>query len=154
LTGASPAVLASVSRPAVLDESGEITGSGGAVVLEPDTWVGKPLPLLAHIDIGPELQQGEWITVLYRRHCADCQALLECLATDVGAPHEAGVRLAVVEVPMHRDGSEVPIHLPARAVVGRLDKARTWHVSTPTILRVSDGRVVGVDAAKELLTGY
>jgi hypothetical protein len=153
LAGATIAAAASY-RPSVLDESGEITGSGRVVTLEPEKWVGKRFPLLRHIDTGRELDRGNWLVVLYKPDCGNCRALLERLAHDGAESDEKGAELAVVEVPTGRGRTDARITLPARAVVGRLDDARTWHVSTPTILRVNDGRVVGVNAGKKQWPGY
>jgi hypothetical protein len=147
-------VLASVNRPAVLDESGEITGLGGAVVLEPETWIGKPLPLLAHIDIGPELQQGEWIIVLYRGDCRKCHALLERLALENRLLGAGQRQVALVEVGDHLVDSRAGRDVSSWAASGRLDPAHHWHVSTPTIVHLENGRVVGVRSGDSIVPGF
>ncbi|HEV3137075.1 MAG TPA: MauE/DoxX family redox-associated membrane protein, partial [Pirellulales bacterium] len=48
-------------------------GSDPVEVLEPQTWIGLPLPLLAHIDIGSEIAKGRWRVVLIRHDCSECQ---------------------------------------------------------------------------------
>jgi len=144
LTGASAGVLASVSRPAVLDESGEITGSGRVVVLEPEKWVGKPLPLLAHIDIGPELQQGEWIIVLYRRDCRKCHELLERLEAESRLLGACERQVALVELSDYAVDSRAQRDVTSWALPGRLDPRRRWHAAAPTLLHVENGQVVAV----------
>jgi hypothetical protein len=154
LLGGATVAAPATYRPAVLNESGEITGSGRVVVLEPETWIGNRLPLLGQIDIGRQLERGNWLVVLYKPDCGNCRALLERLTHDGAESDEKGAKLAVVEVPTERDRSDAQITLPAHAVVGRLDDARTWRVSTPTILRLSDGRVVSAGAGKEQWAGF
>ena len=41
-------------------------------VLEPETWVGKELPILEHIDIAESLKKGTWLVLLYHYDCPDC----------------------------------------------------------------------------------
>jgi hypothetical protein len=151
--GASAAVLAGASRPAVLHESGEITGSGRVVVLEPDTWVGKRLPLLAHIDIGPELGQGDWLVVLYRRDCRKCHALLERLEVESRFMGDGGTLVAVVEVGDYPEVEQVERQFAPWASPGRLDPQYRWHVSTPAVLHVVNDQVVGVDNGSVTVPG-
>jgi hypothetical protein len=60
-----------VSTPILaLNEPAEVTSQ--YEVLEPETWVGKKLPILEHIDIGEKLSKGNWLILLYHHDCPDC----------------------------------------------------------------------------------
>jgi len=56
--------ILALNEPAVVTSSYE--------VLEPETWVGKKLPILQHIDIGEKLSRGNWLILLYHHDCPDC----------------------------------------------------------------------------------
>jgi len=71
--GVPVAILAARYEPAMLTPQGEIVGDESVVLLEPETWVGQPCPILSHIDIGRELARGQWIVVLYHHDCPHCQ---------------------------------------------------------------------------------
>ncbi|MHC4744591.1 MAG: hypothetical protein ACYS8Z_21980 [Planctomycetota bacterium] len=53
-----------------LNEPAVVTGSSG--VLEAETWVGKKLPILEHIDIGQKLSRGRRLILFYHHDYADC----------------------------------------------------------------------------------
>ena len=111
-----------------LAEMGGGLGNKRTVLLEPEKWVGKGFPLFDYIDIGSELEFGEWIVVLYREQCPSCQeavARYEALARDLaGAP--GAPRVALVEVaPSHGDS-----RLPGSAcVLGRLRNVTQWIIA-------------------------
>jgi len=133
-------------RPAVLEDSGDIFGDSEFVVLEPEGWVGKPFPLLKHIDIGDRLARGRWIVVLYHHDCPNCQdAVLryEHLAQELG--HCPGVtRIALVEMfPYAPPGDRVSL-AGSSCSLGRLSNTKKWSLLTPTMLRVSERRVLAV----------
>ena len=48
-------------------------------VLEPETWVGKELPILEYIDIAEMLKKGTWLVLLYHYDCPDCKSTLDLL---------------------------------------------------------------------------
>ncbi|MHC4475226.1 MAG: hypothetical protein ACYTEL_06260 [Planctomycetota bacterium] len=54
-----------------------VNASSSYEVLEPETWVGKKLPILEHIDIGESLKKGNWLILLYRHDCPDCTGAIE-----------------------------------------------------------------------------
>ena len=42
-------------------------------VLEPETWIGKELPILEYIDIADQLKKGTWLILFYHHDCPDCR---------------------------------------------------------------------------------
>ena len=112
----------------------------GLVVLKPETWTGRPFPLLEHVAIPASLDSGRWTVVLYRHDCADCLRDLprhEALAKRL-AEERSGHRVALVSVPPHAGGAD-----PSTAAVrGRLDQRRDWFVSVPAVVELRAGIVV------------
>lgn len=109
--------------------------AGGYVILEPESWVGQQLPIAQYIDL--DLSNGEWIVLLHRHDCSECQAAVpqyERLAASLplGSP-----RVALVEIPPF--GGEV-VTEPICARV-KLGGDRDWFVQTPMEIRLRDGIV-------------
>jgi hypothetical protein len=128
-------VTLSVWPPARLaDGSGAF--AAGLVVLEPETWAGKPLPLRGHIDgdAADAVMSGRWTVVLHRHDCASCREQLPVYERRAAA----GERVALVELPPY--GQEE--RATSEAVRGRLDATREWFVQTPAEIVVQDGIVV------------
>jgi hypothetical protein len=132
----------SAYQAAALADSGDLIGSGKSVVLEPENWVGKPLPLLRYIDLGNQLTSGRWVVVLYRHDCPHCQRTVpQCAAHARELAARTGTRVALVEMPPY---AESPAWLGdgiSTCVLGRLSDSRLWFVRTPVILTVEDGVV-------------
>jgi hypothetical protein len=141
-----PGVLAMANySPTIVAADGSIVGPGGVVVLEPQTWVGSPMPLLRHVDIGKQLSKGEWAVVLYRQDCARC---IEAIPEYIQMAHDLkerrdGCRLAFVELPPYGRGAN-PFHEIAACVTGRLSEEKTWFVETPVEIKLIDGSVASV----------
>lgn len=105
---------------------------GDLVILEPEQWIGKKLPIADFIDV--DLSTGEWVVLLHRHDCLDCQEAVpkyEQLAL-------AGIRVALVEVPPY-GGSESHV---GEYRSGRLHEDREWFVQTPVEIQLRDGVVV------------
>ena len=123
-----------------LSDAGEILGDGSLVVLEPEDWGGRQLPLLPFIDIGERLSRGRWLAVLYRHDCPRCQEAIRQVMDQGQGGADGAPTLALIEVP--------PYAVPARplgsgsVVRGRLSEAQDWFLQTPCFLSLRDGRVV------------
>jgi hypothetical protein len=113
---------------------GVLQMAGELIVLEPEKWVGKTLPIAEFIDL--DLSTGEWTVLLHRHDCPDCQEAVpkyEQLAT-------TGTRVALVEVPPFGE-----IHPGETAChYGRLTEKREWFVKTPVEITLRAGVVVGI----------
>ncbi len=121
-------------QAAAINETGDISGQSGFVVLEPETWIGKRLPILNHIDIADQLDKGHWIVILYHHQCPVCRKLIskhEQLPRVLGRLHDA-VRVALVEIPPRSGIGIVPSD--SLSLLGNLSEARQWFVATPTVL--------------------
>jgi uncharacterized membrane protein YphA (DoxX/SURF4 family) len=113
---------------------------GQRVVLRPEDWRGKCLPLLPHIDIGSRLAGGRWTVMLYRRNCEACRAAIQryrerSKASD-GRP--GATRIALVEIPPYSRGSDSETWPEGAFVLGRLDNSRNWSIRTPTEVTLQD----------------
>ncbi|MBI2479136.1 MAG: hypothetical protein HYV60_11035 [Planctomycetia bacterium] len=94
-----------------VDELGPgVTRSWSGVVLEPDAWVGKQLPVVSEIASGDALMHGAWRILIYSSQCPHCT---EVVAN--GPPRwsreESGRRIAMIN--LHRDTTDRPAG-PAR----------------------------------------
>jgi hypothetical protein len=133
------------AQAARLNDADELPEPGSKIVIDPQDWIGRRLPLLSHIDIGERLQSGDWVMVLYRRDCQSCHEQLPLLFPALRRIPLSGERrtsVALVEVPFNSLrsyflGNERPdawVKLPA---------GPQWIVQTPLFLRVQDGIVRG-----------
>jgi hypothetical protein len=116
LLGATLLMRYAQTRSAQAD--GLLASAGNLVILEPEQWVGKPLPIAEAIDV--DLAQGEWIVLLHRHDCPDCQAAVpryEQLALQE--------RVALVEVPPYDD---LHVSTTGAAHRGQLSSDREWFV--------------------------
>ena len=130
------------SRTSALNAEGVIVGSGGLVILEPEKWIGRPLPIVLHIDIGSQLASGRWTIVLYHHDCPKCQEALpkyEQLASRHASKPDP-VRIALVEVPPYgrMPGHE---HGTTPTACGRLSSKREWFVQAPVEITLEHGVV-------------
>ncbi len=153
--GAPAAIAMGTYEGTVLGGDGIIVGTDNLVVLEPEKWVGRPMPLLPFIQDAPSpfspgqkplrerLVEGEWIVVFYRHDCPKCQEELpkyEVLArrsvVDPDAP-----RVALIEIPPYGKLHKQLLPADTACVFGRLNDGKDWFVETPVQLTVRDGEV-------------
>ena len=88
-------------------------------VLDPETWIGRALPILEHIDIAEQIQEGTWLVLFYHHDCPDCRRALPQyaqMARDL-AGNEDSLRIALIEVPPYGPEPAWPATLPDRAVI-------------------------------------
>lgn len=111
-----------------------------AILVDPQGWEGKRLPLLEWIDIGEDLSDGRWQILFYHHDCPDCQkALLDWISDSGGATSEE--RFAVIEVPPYGELAEVEAAISLGWAYGRLTDERPWFLRTPLRIQVQDGIV-------------
>ena len=145
--------------PARLGEDGQILGDDPYVFLEPETWPGRRLPLLAHIvDVPPaakgvsstdargQLARGQWTVVLYRHNCSHCQESVPkfekmCLTAGPGGGF---TKVAMIELPPYAPPGKSLLSPNSPCVRGRLSDRRQWFVQTPVALFLADGAVTGL----------
>jgi uncharacterized membrane protein YphA (DoxX/SURF4 family) len=59
--------------PVTLAEDADEVDDGRVVWLAPQQWVGRPFPLVRHIDGGARLGSGTWIIMFHHWRCARCR---------------------------------------------------------------------------------
>jgi thiol-disulfide isomerase/thioredoxin len=109
-------------------------------VLEPETWVGKELPILEYLDIGEQLKTGTWLLLFYHYDCPHCQEVIpiyEQMARDLKG-NEDFLRIALVEVPPY--GGR-PVSEAASCALGRLPNVKEWFVTTPAVMLIENSEV-------------
>jgi hypothetical protein len=109
-------------------------------VLEPETWVGKELPILEYIDIAETLKKGTWLVLLYHYDCPDCGRAIpmyEQMARDLSG-NEDFMRIALIEIPPYGRG---PVSENCPCTLGRLPETKEWFVTTPAVALLADGKV-------------
>jgi hypothetical protein len=116
---------------------------GQLVVLEPEKWVGKRLPILKYIDKHEELSGGKWTIILYRHDCYECREEVPKFqekAQENAGQYDGG-GMAFVEMPPYGKTDElIPPQSPCLSC--RLNDAHDWFVQTPVVIRVNDGVVI------------
>jgi len=134
ILGISVPILA-FNEPAMVTSSYE--------VLEPETWVGKELPILEHINLAESLEKGTWLVLLYHYDCPGCAVAIlkyEKMARDLEG-NEDFLRIALIAVPPY---GQSPVGENSPCALGRLAETKEWFVTTPAVALLSDGNVVSV----------
>jgi hypothetical protein len=140
-------------RPARLSDDGAIIGDDRFVVLEPQQWIGKRLPLLGHIDLGDQLARGQWTLVLYHHDCPHCQESLPQIKKLAGtflntksssSKSNTGGRFALVEMPPYTPKDSDAAVSKLNCTTAKLSNSRDWFAVTPTLLSLKDGKVTTV----------
>ena len=154
---AAPVAMVVASRAAIgsSDETGITVGVGSIVLLEPEKWPGKGLPILKNIDVRDHLTKGSWTLVLYRHDCPHCMEEVPKYerwarehAGDLDAPHVALIEMPPYGIPIVKpDPGDVVSLSPLR---GRLDDTKEWFVQTPVVLSLRDGIVLADPASPPL----
>jgi thiol-disulfide isomerase/thioredoxin len=126
--------------PTVLAD--DLPSGSGVVVLDSDTWIGKRLPILKHIDVGDRLATGDWVVLLHRAGCHTCEAALpvyrQLAAEGEFVAGKPGV--ALIAMPSEEPLGQVSgRHLE---LTGRLLPDRDWFATTPVALLLHDGIVL------------
>lgn len=127
----STALLVRYADSRTASADGLLTKAGDLVILEPEKWIGKPLPIAEFID--HDLSRGDWIVLLHRHDCPDCEEAV---------PHYERLaiarQVALVEVPPY---GEPQAAASGAAHCGRLNADREWFVQTPVEIQLTDGVV-------------
>jgi uncharacterized membrane protein YphA (DoxX/SURF4 family) len=128
-------------KPALLNTDGNIVGDSLAVILYPQDWIGKRLPLLDYIDSPKDISQGNWTLIFYGADCAKCEKHFDKLKKQNDFPNDSGNNIVCIEI-----GG-----LPQNALRHRFDDGvwfwgnlkpvKRWFVDTPTLLTIENGYV-------------
>jgi hypothetical protein len=112
-----------------------LTTFGDVTVVEPREWIGKELPILSMIDIGDELETGEWAVVFYHHNCSKCVSLIEQLS---GVDTPSRPQIAIVQLPPYGSLSAM-----SRFRYGKFGHEGSWFFPTPSIIHISNGKCTG-----------
>ena len=143
LVGVPAGYLMSSYAPAALADDGVITGPGNLVILEPEQWVGKRLPLLEHIDVGDRLSKGNWIALLYHDGCPDCAEAVpryRQIDRDLKASGD-DLAVAMIEIPPYGTSHNGIRTDRGRPLEGKLNDTKEWFVTTPAVVLLAGGLV-------------
>jgi hypothetical protein len=132
-----------------LSTLGEIVGDGKIVVLEPENWVGKRLPLLNFIDAPDALMEGKWLVLLYHHDCPKCREVIRNL-------HRTARKLAVsqvvlIELPPYGGYPEPSFPSEVKIIHTQLRGAHEWFVESPAAVLLKRGIVIGFRGDGDLL---
>lgn len=131
-----------------LNEPAKVTSS--YEVLEPETWIGKKLTIIEHIDIAASLERGEWVVIFYYSGCPDCMATLkQCkqFANNIrGTDLFQGIAF-VMAAPYGPEPNEEKEQL----IFGKLAKHKLL-VGTPLplVVLLRDGKVISMWGEKDV----
>lgn len=125
-----------------------------AVLLEPERWVGKRLPLLPYIRpswMQKKLTMGtkRVAVILVRRDCNRCQELIASLENNEGSNSVGPERLYLETSSSTRYLDGKGESSGVNAMWGYLCSEVDWYVETPVILVISGTRVVRVDVRRD-----
>jgi hypothetical protein len=113
-------------------------GSEEILIAEPDTWSSARFPMLEDIDVAEDLEEGNWLLVLYLPQCEVCQRVIKQCEERA---HSEGSWLALIVVQPDSSSRDEPYRSNHGVVHGRLRQGRSWIVRVPVCLRLRDGIV-------------
>ena len=125
-------VALALNKPATVTSSYE--------VLEPETWIGKRLPILEYIDIGKQLEKGNWLVLFYHYDCPECQKQLPKiwqLALELRG-NEDVLKIAICEIPPYNQESTLR---DSYLRVAKLMDKKKWFAETPSMILLRNNHV-------------
>jgi hypothetical protein len=102
------------------------------IQLEPENWVGKKFPLTSRFEQTANyemLLQGTWMIILIHTECQKC---LQVISSMEKQNHK---NIAIIEIPSDTVSPPIKTDFP----YFKLDENNSWYITTPTIIKLSDG---------------
>lgn len=128
-------------EPTVLNNNGTIIGESNFVVLEPEAWIGQPLPIGSMINVFDQMKHNECILLLYHYDCSKCREVLPRYEQLAANQLSDDSTIALVEVPPYSS----KLHSSTDKLLhGKLADTKDWFVSTPIEIRLENGVVTQV----------
>jgi hypothetical protein len=142
LLGVSAGIAMGTNRDTTMSDAGQVLAGGKIILLQPEMWIGKRLPLLPYIDNGAILSRGDWLVVFHRQGCQKCQERLPSFARLAAdwAGHPGKPRVVFVEMPPFTGRDVGPANMRF-VTAARLSDAKEWFVETPVAVMVKSGEV-------------
>lgn len=147
----SLAILAVTGCVLAFNEPAKV--ANGYEVLEPETWIGKGLPILKYIDISKQIKTSTWLVLFYHYDCPDCVTAISQYQRNAVelVNNEDLLKIAFIEIPPY--GRSIVRNSPDYAV-GKLLDIKEWFITTPAIVLLEgstvqaawEGKVLDLDA--------
>jgi len=123
--------------------------TGGLIVLDPPSWIGKPFPLLDEINGDADLRHGRWIVLLYHYDCEDCVRAIP-IYESLAAIHR-GFRVAFLAMPPVAAAGADPLADSPQSVRLTLRQDHDWFATTPVSVALKDGRVLAAVSGSDAI---
>lgn len=115
------------------------------VILDPQSWMDKPLEIIADVDSGEPLRHGRWIVVFYHYDCDSCRQAIpkyQALAAD-NQKSPIRPRVAFVAMPpLAPSAPEDPVQASPLYLELKLRPTHDWFATTPVVAALEDGQVL------------
>ena len=141
ISGLAALLTIVISTPILaLNKPANVTSS--YEVLEPETWIGKRLPILDYIDIGKQLEKGNWLVLFYHHDCPECQkAISACKQIAHNNKDNKDFQtIALIEVPPY--GKQALIGDMSNIRLGKLANIKSWLITTPVLLKLKESTII------------
>jgi len=114
-------------------------------VIDVKQWANQEVwPLLQYVDIKDQLQNGEWVVLMYHYDCPDCRSAIpeyEKMYNDLKGNN---INMAFIEIPPYGDENQQLVRPDSEVNRGRVSEAKKWFVQTPVVVVIDNGRVLKV----------
>ena len=115
-------------KTTTLEELANASGDD-TVVLRPNDWVGRKLPILKYVEPPHELGNGRWLCVLVKPDCPACEDVIAASASP-----ETTIAVAYIDIGVHASKREDGNWF-------RLTDNYRWFSKTPILIHLDDGIV-------------
>lgn len=122
------------SAPSSLGDA--FSDADGLIVLEPETWIGKPFPLASYLSPKVALHEGRWTILIHHHDCPHCQEAVPQYERLAAMGNNR--RIVLVETPPYGEMALMEQGAPR----SRLSYDREWFVQTPVEIQIDDEVVV------------
>jgi len=115
---------------------------GSIAILEPERWIGQPLPIMDEVEAHSSLSQGNKLLVLVDGNCSVCAEAIPRYKQFAARLHASRPSYEVVIVDISlAEGKETDIETSSYR---RASDSVKWFVKTPCEIELENGRVVSI----------
>ncbi len=141
----------SVAKSDIADLGIEFIGADGrkTILLQPENWSGKPLPLIPYIEppeVREKLKTGEWTVVLYHHDCPKCKEVIDeyIAKLRISELPQFSKQLFVVNVDRFFRSQNDYFSMPEQCLSSNLSTDLIWVIETPCEIELNRGIVSGI----------
>lgn len=98
--------------------------------------------LLDYIDMKEQLQNGEWVVLMYHNDCPDCREAIPVYEKMYKDLTGNNVNMAFIEMPPYGDENLRLVKLGGEVSHGVLNDTKKWLVETPVVVVLRDGKAL------------